>query len=120
MQGQTRWQRLILLIVLGYEGLGALVGGILLAAKPDGGYMKIPVAGLHGAFRDFLIPGLILVGLGVLNVVAFFGVLRRARWDWLGAALAIGGWAVWFFVEIVILQEIVWLHVMWGFPVILG
>jgi hypothetical protein len=27
---------------------------------------------------------------------------------------------VWFFVEIVILRELHWLHVMWGFPVILG
>jgi hypothetical protein len=120
MLGQRRWQRITLLSVLGYEGAGALVGGALLAAAPDGRYMQIPVSVMHGAFADFLIPGIILFGLGLLNVAAFVGVLRRRRWDWLGAGLAIGGLAVWFFVEIVILRELHWLHVMWGFPVLLG
>ena len=120
MVGQHRWQRITLLAVLGYEGLGALVGGSLLVARPDGHYMDMPVGIMHGTFRDFLIPGLILFGLGVLNVVAFFGVLRRSRADWIGASLAVGGLLVWFFVEIVILRELHWLHVMWGFPVILG
>jgi hypothetical protein len=120
MLGQRTWQRITLLIVLGYEGLGALVGGSLLVAKPDGRYMDIPVGILHGSFRDFLIPGVLLFGLGLLNVAAFFGVWRRSRVDWLWAGLAMGGLAVWFLVEIVILRELHWLHVMWGFPVILG
>ena len=34
-QRQRTWQRVILLIVLGYEGLGGLAGGGLLVAKPD-------------------------------------------------------------------------------------
>jgi hypothetical protein len=120
MLDRRRWQRIILLTVLGYEGLGALVGGSLLAAKPDGRYMDIPVSVMHGTFRDFLIPGIILFGLGVLNVAAFFGVLRKSRLGWVGASLALGGLAVWFLVEIIILRELHWLHVMWGFLVILG
>jgi hypothetical protein len=117
---QRTGQRVILLSVLGYEGLGALVGGSLLAAKPDGRYMDIPVGVMHGTFRDFLIPGIILFGLGLLNIAAFIGVLRRVSADWVAAGLAIGGMMVWFFVEIVILRELHWLHVMWGFPVMLG
>jgi hypothetical protein len=117
---RRRWQRSTLLAVLGYEGLGALVGGSLLVAKPDGRYMNIPVAVMHGAFRDFLVPGLILFGLGLLNVVAFFAVLRKWRGAWVASSLALGGLAVWFFVEIVILRELHWLHAMWGLPVILG
>jgi hypothetical protein len=120
MRPQRLWQRLTLLTVLGYEALGALVGGALLLATPDGRSMNIPVAVLHGAFRDFRIPGGILFALGLLSAAAFLGVLRRHRWDWLGAGLALGGWAVWFFVEIVIVDELVWLHAMWGLPVILG
>jgi hypothetical protein len=118
--GQRAWQRITLLLVLGYEGLGALVGGSLLVARPDGRYMDLPIAIMRGAFRDFLLPGAILCGLGLLSLAAFVGVLRRWRADWIGAGLALGGWAVWFFVEIAILQELHWLHVMWGFPVILG
>jgi len=38
--GQPIWQRITLLIVLGYEGLGALAGGSLLVAAPDGRLME--------------------------------------------------------------------------------
>ncbi len=120
MRAQRLWQRIILLVVLAYEGLGGIVGGAMLTASPDGRYMDMPVGIMHGTFRDFRIPGIILFCLGILNVVAFFVVLRRSRFDWIAASLAIGGWMVWFFVEIVILRELHWLHVMWGFPVILG
>src|SRR5262245_28296522 len=113
MLGQRRWQRITLLAVLAYEGLGALAGGALLVARPDGRYMDMPVGMMHGTFSDFLIPGLILFGLGLLNIAAFVAVLRKIRAAWIAASLAIGGLAVWFFVEIVILRELHWLHVMW-------
>lgn len=117
---QPRWQRMILLCVLGYEGAGALLGGILLMAAPDGRYMKMPVEIMHGVFRDFLIPGIILFGLGILNTAAFISVLRRIRSDWFMSCLALGGMFIWFVVEIAILQELLWLHAMWGLPVLLG
>jgi hypothetical protein len=120
MLGQRRWQRIILLAVLAYEGLGAIVGGALLVAGPDGHLMDIPIGVLHGAFRDFLIPGVILFGLGLLNIAAFIAVLRKFRADWIMAGLATVGMAVWFVVEILIVREVVWLHAMWGFPVIVG
>jgi len=120
MCAQRAWQRIILLTVLGYEGLGALVGASLLVAKPDGQHMKLPVAVMHGTFRDFLIPGIILFGLGVLAVAAFIGVLRKSRVDWLGAGICLGGFMIWFLVEILVVRELHWLHAMWGLPVILG
>jgi hypothetical protein len=117
---QKAWQRIILLVVLGYEGLGSLAGGVLLVASPDGRTMDMPVGLMHGTFRNFLIPGIILFGLGLLSVAAFIAVLRRQRTAWLQAGLALGGLAIWFLVEIIIIRELHWLHVMWGFPVILG
>jgi hypothetical protein len=117
---QRKWQRIILLIVIGYEAAGALSGGSLLIAAPDGRIMDMPVSIMHGFFYDFLIPGFILLGLGFLNAVAFFAVLLRTRIDWLLAGLALGGLAGWFTVEIIILQELHWLHFMWGLPVVLG
>jgi len=120
MSSQSLWKRIALLIVLAYEGLGSLAGGALLVAQPDGRLMSIPLAILHGVFADFLIPGIILFGLGVLNLVAFVAVLRRSRLDWLAAGVALGGLAIWFVVEIAIVRELVWLHAMWGLPVILG
>lgn len=117
---QSKWQRIILLTVLGYEAAGAILGGILLIVAPDGRLMDMPVDIMHDAFRDFLIPGIILLGLGILNAFSFKSVLRRSPADWLMAGLALGGFVIWFVVEIIILQELHWLHLMWGTPVLLG
>ena len=118
--GHPLWLRIILLTALAYEGLGGIAGGILLIAEPSGSYMKMPVEMMNGVFPDFMIPGVILLGMGILNVFAFFSVLRRTTYDWLMAGFAMGGYIIWFVVEIVILQELHWLHLMWGLPVILG
>jgi hypothetical protein len=117
---QPVWQRIALLIILAYEGLGALAGGSLLVAEPDGRLIDMPVEIMHGVFSNFLIPGLILTGLGILNMTAFVAVLRRTRIDWLLAGLGLGGLTVWFIVEIIVLKEFHWLHAMWGLPVLVG
>lgn len=117
---QPKWQRIILLFVLGYEAAGCLVGGIFLVVAPDGRLMDMPVEIMHGIFRDFLIPGIILFGLGILNTVAFVTVLRRIPSDWFMSCLALSGLFIWFVVEIIILKELHWLHLMWGIPVLIG
>ena len=117
---QPAWQHIILLVVLGYETAGALSGGILLVLAPDGRLMDMPVEIMHGFFKDFFLPGLILIGFGILNATAFIGVLVKNRSAWLLSGLALGGLVIWFTVEIIILQEVHWLHVMWGLPVIIG
>lgn len=118
--GQRIWQRIILLVVLGYEAAGCLLGGTLLIAAPDGRLMDMPVDMMNGAFRDFMIPGVILVALGILSSAAFISVLRRSQSGWILAGLALGGLLVWFWIEIAILQELHWLHAMWGLPVVAG
>ncbi|MCU7551382.1 DUF998 domain-containing protein [Chitinophagaceae bacterium LB-8] len=117
---QSKWQRIILLFVLGYEGAGALVGGSLLVAAPDGSLMDMPVAIMHGSFSDFLIPGILLFALGILNTAAFFAVLRKTRFDWIMAVTALLGMLFWFWIEIAVLLELHWLHAMWGLPVVVG
>ncbi|SDN15118.1 Protein of unknown function [Daejeonella rubra] len=120
MKTPPRWTRIVLLTVLAYEAAGCLLGGGLLIAAPDGRYMDMPVDMMNSAFPDFLIPGILLLGLGILSSIAFFSVLRRNHSDWFMAGLALGGLLIWFIVEIIILQELHWLHAMWGIPVLLG
>ena len=117
---QPRWQRVILLIVLGYEAAGCLLGGCLLVAAPDGRLMQMPVSMMRGAFPDFFVPGIILAGLGILNAIAFITVVRRNPFAWVMAGLALGGLTVWFWVEVAILQALHWLLAMWGLPVVAG
>src|SRR5690349_1791563 len=97
---QQQWQRIILLSVLGYEAAGGIAGGILLSMAPDGHLMDMPVDIMHNAFRDFFIPGIILLGMGILSTFSFVSVLRRTFADWLMAATALCGWVIWFTVEI--------------------
>lgn len=113
-----RWMRIVLLCILGYEGAGCLMGGAMLAAKPDGRLMDMPVDIMHGVFRDFLIPGIILFALGILTTAAFIAVLRRKPYDWFLTGLSVGGLLIWFWVEIAILEQLHWLHAMWGLPVL--
>lgn len=117
---QPLWTRIILLFVLGYEGLGGLVGGSFLIARPNGELMQMPVELMRGTFSDFLIPGIILFAMSVLSLYAFFSILLRKQNDWLWACIGLCGWYTWFTVEIIILQELHWLHLMWGVPVLLG
>jgi hypothetical protein len=118
--GQPKWQWLTLLCVLGYEAAGCLLGGTLLVATPDGRLLDMPLEIMHGVFRDFLIPGVMLFGLGILNAAAFVAVLRRTPSDWFMSCLSLAGLFIWFVVEIIILQELHWLHLMWGVPVLIG
>jgi hypothetical protein len=117
---QPRWQRIILISVLGYEGAGALLGGSLLVTAPDGRLMDMSVEIMHGTFSDFMIPGMMLFALGILNAAAFFAVLRRTRLDWFMAVTALVGMLIWFWIEIAVLLQLHWLHAMWGLPVVMG
>lgn len=114
------WTRWLLLGILAFEAVGAFVGGPALVAAPDGSLMKIPVSELHGVFADFLIPGLLLTGLGLLSAAAFFVVLGRKRSSWLWVGLALGGFLVWFVVELGICGAKSWAQAAWGLPVPIG
>jgi hypothetical protein len=53
---RSGWQRTVLLLFLGYEWGGLLVGRSLLIARPGGQLMKMPVEIMHGVFENFLVP----------------------------------------------------------------
>jgi hypothetical protein len=118
--GTRKWLRKTLLGVLLYEGAGGVAGGCMLMAQPDGSLLKMPVEIMHGTFSDFFIPGIILFLMGVLTLIAFMWVLYRKPYDWLMSLIALAGFNIWFWLEIAILLDIHWLHLMWGLPVLLG
>jgi hypothetical protein len=117
---QTHWKYIVMLCILAYEAVGCLLGGSFLIAEPNGKLMDMPVDIMHGVFGDFLIPGIILFGLGILNTAAFITVLRKKSFDWFMAGLGLGGLLIWFWIEIAILEQLHWLHAMWGLPVVMG
>ena len=117
---RTKWSRAVLLGVLAYEAAGCLLGGSMLILSPDGGTLDMQVGIMHGAFPDFLIPGCILFLLGWLNLSAFVLSIRMLSGRLLFPGLALVGLLIWFWVEIAILRQVHWLHLMWGVPVLVG
>lgn len=102
--GKRTWRYYTLMAVLIFQGLSGLGGGLVLVIDPTGGAIGIPLEWLGGSpFRDFLIPGLVLLtflGVGPLFVVV--GLWRRHPWSW-PASLAIGAMLLaWLAVEILI------------------
>jgi len=109
-----------MLTILAFEGLGALLGGPLLMAAPDGHVMDMPTEILGGTFPDFLVPGVLLTALGLLNVAAFFVVLLRRPNQRLWAQLAMAGFLVWFAVEFAVVGYGNPAQIIWGVPVLIG
>lgn len=111
---------IVLQAVLILEAAGCLLGGSLLVIAPDGRLMDMPVAIMYGTFRDFLIPGMLLFCLGLLNAIAFWVYIKKLKLQWalvFGALVSLLGW---FWIEIAILRQIHWLHAVWGGPVVLA
>jgi hypothetical protein len=141
MRNQTKSRPVIgwLLILLQFLlGLGALAGGAVLIAAPDGGIIHMPLSMLKDSpFQNFLIPGLILFTLlGVFPVLVAFSLWRRPVWRWpdavnpfkqlhwsWAASLAAGVMLViWITVEVLIVRSIAFLHILyfiWGWVLIL-
>ena len=60
-------------------GVTGLVGGVLLAAAPDGSLLRADPATLAGSpFSDWRVPGVLLAGL------VGGGFLLAGRWQWRG------------------------------------
>lgn len=110
------WRRRAILAVLAFEAVSAIPCGLAFVVYPDGRALDMPTSMLRSVFADFLVPGLLLTALGVLNAWAFFELYARSPKAWLAAGLATGGMVVWFLVQIAVLQGVHWAQAVWGIP----
>jgi hypothetical protein len=109
----------LLAMLMAFQSLGGLFGGISLVLSPSGGIMKMSLTMLDASpFSSFLVPGIILlVLLGILPGILVFAVFRRPDWQWAGFLNVYPGihwaWTYSLYLGIMlviwILVEIVWI-----------
>jgi hypothetical protein len=128
-QSQTFSLRL-LLGCLGFLGLSAAFGGIMLVANPSGGLLGMPISLLRfSPFQDFLIPGLILgIVFGIGSFAAILALWFRPAWSLASAlthatgehwawsvALVIGsGQVIWIVTQMLMMRGVSVLHFLYG------
>jgi hypothetical protein len=108
--------RLIAIILLLFNGIGAIYGGGLLIIDRTGGRIELPLHWLeHAPFADYLVPGIVLFifnGLSSLTI-AVAGAMR-AEWFSrfvIAQGLVLAGWLI---VQINMIQFVYFLHYVMG------
>lgn len=88
--------RKMLIILLLFNAVSGIVGGVGLAVYPDGRVLGLPTAWLADTpFPNYLIPGVtLLIVNGLLPILVVKQVWQRgkyaARWLWLQGILSMG------------------------------
>ena len=104
-QGRGRPGTVVALLVLtAVQAIGAIAGGIGLVRDPIDN-IGMPLSMLEGSpFKDYLIPGIILlVVVGIFALFVWAGLLRRWKPAWWLSLASGGGLVIWIIVEVAML-----------------
>ncbi len=95
---------LALLILTAVQAAGAIAGGVGLVRDPIDN-IGMPLSMLEGSsFKDYLIPGLILlIVVGLFSLFVFAGLLRRWKPAWWLSLASGGGLVIWIITEVALL-----------------
>lgn len=92
-------------ILIIFQGLSGLAGGIGLVIDPTGESLQIPLRWIENSpFSDYFFPGFILlVVLGLFPLVVSYGLWRQLTWSWFGCLFVGVALIIWIGVEILII-----------------
>jgi hypothetical protein len=108
--------RTLAIALLLFNGLTACFGGWLLMTRPDGSSLGMTVNILqYSPFSNFLIPGIVLfVANGLFSFIVAWLAIRNHPYA-LKLIILQGGILVgWIIVQMIMLREINYLHVIYG------
>lgn len=104
----NRAARVALVVLETLMGLAAVGGGLDLVLT-NGRLMRMPAALLEGSpFGSYLVPGLVLLAVGILNLASAVAVLRRKRWGVPASAVVGVVWMGWFIVQVAVVGLLDW------------
>jgi len=129
MKKQTA--RNILLVLLGFLGIGAFFGGGVLIISPSGKLFRMPLSLLDNSpFNTFLIPGIILFNvLGIVPILLIIALIKKPEiklaeklnfysdmyWAWTYSIYVAFALIIWIQVEMTILRSVHWSHTLYIF-----
>ena len=98
--------KIVVVLLLLFNGIGALYGGFNLITDPSGGTLKMPLSYLaHSPFKNYLIPGIVLFCVnGVLSEITIVTIIFKYPFYPLLVMLQgilLGGWIV---MQMILLQ----------------
>jgi hypothetical protein len=93
-----------LIVLTGIQAVGAIGGGVGLVRDPVEN-IGLPLSLLEGTpFKDYLIPGLILlIVVGLFSLFVFAGLLRRWKPAWWLSLASGGALVIWIVAEVALL-----------------
>ena len=102
--GEAAGHRVAQLVLAALQAVGAIGGGIGLVRDPVNN-IGMPVSLLDGTpFKDYLIPGLILlIVVGLFSLLVFVGLLLRWKAAWWLSLASGGGLVIWIIAEVALL-----------------
>jgi len=123
--------RRILLILLGFLGLGAIGGGSALIISPSGQLLGMPLSMLEESpFDSFFVPGIILFSvLGLIPLGLIIALLKKPEsklaesinfftdmhWAWTYSIYIAFALIFWIQIQMVFLASVYWLHTFYMF-----
>jgi hypothetical protein len=123
--------RSILLILLGFLGLGAIGGGSALIISPSGELLGMPLSMLEESpFNSFFVPGIILFSvLGLIPLWLIMALLKKPEsklaenincfkdmhWAWTYSIYIAFVLIFWIQIQMVFLSSVYWLHTFYMF-----
>ena len=127
--------RSILLILLGFLGLGAMGGGGALIISPSGKLLGMPLSMLEESpFNSFFVPGIILFSvLGLIPIWLIIALLKKPEsklaeninffndmhWAWTYSIYIAFVLIFWIQIQMVFLSTVYWLHTFYMFLAVL-
>jgi hypothetical protein len=128
--------RNVLIILLTFLAIGALFGGGAFVISPGGYILKMPLSYLgNSPFKNFLIPGIILFLIfGVIPFILVFARIKKPvcklcerinffkdmHWTWTFCIYVGFALIIWIQVEMIFLQNVVWMHTFYiGYSIVL-
>lgn len=112
-----KWNQIAAIILLFFNGIGAIYGGWNLIIHPDGSSIELSSDWLNTTpFQNYLVPGIVLfVCNGLFSLFVILAILVKSRYApylTIAQGMILCGWLV---IQMLLIRTVYFLHAIMGF-----